>query len=47
MNERQKRVLFAKLQRSARRQLRGAHHRGVGLAFKADTDDMREAPRSC
>jgi len=43
-NERQKRRLFEKLERALAGQLQGAHIAVWGLAFKPQTDDMREAP---
>ena len=44
VNERQKAVLFAKLQRHFQNDLRGRTFALWGLAFKPGTDDMREAP---
>ncbi len=44
VNERQKNILFAKLQRHFRGDLRGRTFALWGLAFKPGTDDMREAP---
>ena len=44
VNERQKNVLFAKLQRHFGATLRGRTLALWGLAFKPGTDDMREAP---
>ena len=44
VNHRQKRVPFAKLQRALGGSLRGRTVAVWGLAFKAETDDMREAP---
>jgi UDPglucose 6-dehydrogenase len=43
-NERQKKVLLDKLRRALGNKLRGARVAMWGLAFKAGTDDMREAP---
>jgi UDPglucose 6-dehydrogenase len=43
-NERQKRVLFGKLERRLGDRLRGAAIAVWGLAFKAETDDVRESP---
>ncbi|HEU5262026.1 MAG TPA: UDP-glucose/GDP-mannose dehydrogenase family protein [Gemmatimonadales bacterium] len=43
-NERQKRVLFEKLQRHFDGKLRGMTIAVWGLAFKAETDDTRESP---
>jgi len=43
-NERQKHRLFEKLQCALGDTLRGAHVAVWGLAFKPQTDDMREAP---
>src|SRR5581483_8568976 len=43
-NERQKQKLFEKLQRVLGDRLRGAQIAVWGLAFKPQTDDMREAP---
>ena len=43
-NERQKRVLFDKLARRLGDGLRGATVAVWGLAFKAETDDVRESP---
>ena len=42
-NERQKSVLFEKLQRYYKGDLKGRTIALWGLAFKAETDDMREA----
>ncbi|MCB1919446.1 MAG: nucleotide sugar dehydrogenase [Candidatus Competibacteraceae bacterium] len=44
VNERQKTVLFAKIQRHFHNELRGRTFALWGLAFKPGTDDMREAP---
>jgi UDPglucose 6-dehydrogenase len=44
VNERQKNVLFAKIQRHFKGDLRGRIFALWGLAFKPGTDDMREAP---
>jgi UDPglucose 6-dehydrogenase len=43
-NERQKRVLFEKLARHFDDRLRGATIAVWGLAFKAETDDVRDSP---
>jgi len=43
-NQRQKRVLFEKLERHFRGQLAGETIAVWGLAFKAETDDVRESP---
>jgi UDPglucose 6-dehydrogenase len=43
-NDRQKRRLFEKLQRALGGQVRGARVAVWGLAFKPQTDDMRESP---
>src|SRR6266705_3452818 len=43
-NQRQKRVLFEKLQRHFRGKLAGETIAVWGLAFKAETDDVRESP---
>ena len=43
-NERQKHRLFEKLQCALGDDLKGAHIAVWGLAFKPQTDDMREAP---
>lgn len=43
-NERQKRVLFHKLERHVEGGLRGRTIAVWGLAFKAETDDVRESP---
>ena len=43
-NEQQKRVLFEKLERRLGSALRGATIAVWGLAFKAETDDVRESP---
>ena len=44
VNERQKNVLFTKIQRHFKNQLRGRTFALWGSAFKPGTDDMREAP---
>ena len=44
VNERQKTVLFEKISRHYRYDLKGRHFGLWGLAFKPATDDMREAP---
>ena len=44
VNERQKTVLFAKVQRHFKNDLHGRTFALWGLAFKPGTDDMREAP---
>ena len=44
VNERQKAMLFAKIQRHFKNDLRGRIFALWGLAFKPGTDDMREAP---
>jgi UDPglucose 6-dehydrogenase len=44
VNRRQKQVPFAKLQRALGGSTRGRTIAVWGLAFKAETDDMREAP---
>ncbi|MDR1437165.1 MAG: UDP-glucose/GDP-mannose dehydrogenase family protein [Candidatus Symbiothrix sp.] len=44
VNEKQKTVLFEKLQRLFNNDLKGKTIALWGLAFKPDTDDMREAP---
>ena len=44
MNARQKTVLFGKIQQHFKGQLRGLTIALWGLAFKPQTDDMREAP---
>ena len=43
-NENQKRRLFEKLEAALNGKLRGSHIALWGLAFKPNTDDMREAP---
>jgi UDPglucose 6-dehydrogenase len=44
VNEDQKRIMFAKLRRALGEDLKGAQIAVWGLAFKPNTDDMREAP---
>ena len=44
VNERQKHVLFDKIQRYYQGNLKGKHFGLWGLSFKPATDDMREAP---
>ena len=44
VNERQKRVMFAKLAAALDDELRGARVALWGLAFKPQTDDLRESP---
>ena len=44
VNERQKSILFEKLQRYFNGDLQGRIIALWGLAFKPETDDMREAP---
>jgi UDPglucose 6-dehydrogenase len=44
VNERQKELLFSKITRHFGRDLRGRTFAVWGLAFKPNTDDMREAP---
>jgi UDPglucose 6-dehydrogenase len=44
VNARQKQVLFAKLQEALDGQVKGTTIAVWGLAFKPNTDDMREAP---
>jgi len=44
VNERQKQVLFGKLQQGLKGELKGKTIGLWGLAFKAETDDMRESP---
>ncbi|MFO7642412.1 MAG: UDP-glucose/GDP-mannose dehydrogenase family protein [Candidatus Competibacteraceae bacterium] len=44
VNEQQKNILFAKIQRHFQGELRGRTFALWGLAFKPGTDDMREAP---
>jgi UDPglucose 6-dehydrogenase len=43
-NDRQKKRLFEKLRHALGGEVRGAHVAVWGLAFKPNTDDMREAP---
>jgi UDPglucose 6-dehydrogenase len=43
-NDRQKELLFEKLQVAVGGDLNGLHVAVWGLAFKANTDDMRESP---
>lgn len=44
VNDKQKRVMFAKLSKAFNNDLRGRTFTVWGLAFKPNTDDMREAP---
>ncbi len=44
MNEKQKSVLFQKIQKHYKGNLKGRHFGLWGLSFKPATDDMREAP---
>lgn len=44
VNQRQKRILFRKLEQAFEGQLAGKRIALWGLAFKPDTDDMRDAP---
>ena len=46
-NEYQKHVLIRKITRRLGEDLRGLHFALWGLAFKPDTDDMRDAPSRC
>lgn len=44
VNEKQKSILVPKIQHFFKNELRGKHFALWGLAFKPDTDDIREAP---
>jgi UDPglucose 6-dehydrogenase len=44
VNERQKKVLFSKIEKHFENKLKGKHFAFWGLAYKPQTDDMREAP---
>lgn len=44
VNEKQKHILFEKLKKHYKGNLKGKHFALWGLAFKPDTDDIREAP---
>jgi len=44
VNERQKKILFFKIEKHFEKKLKGKHFAMWGLAYKPQTDDMREAP---